>query len=139
MEGIGVASLEAAAVSFGLPTLAGLSDDLMDGLLDIYGHSDAVGDGGIGTGTLALIHSAIPCTIQEMSSSEAQRYKSLVGETLYEVFLPLVSDAGTDIQVKGTDTAWQFQSDGVRYEIISEGVVQSDGLQKVALKRVGTV
>lgn len=126
-------------MSFGVPPLPGLADDLMDGLVDIYGHSDAVGDGGIGTGTLALIHSAIPCTIQEMSSSEAQRYKSLVGETLYEVFLPLVSDAGTDIQVKGTDTAWQFQSDGVRYEIISEGVVQSDGLQKVALKRVGTV
>ena len=122
-----------------MPPLSGLSDDLMDGLLDIYVHSDAVGDGAIGTGTLALVYSGVPCTIQEMSSSEAQKYKSLVGETLYEAFLPLVSDAGADIQVKGADTAWQFQSDGVRYKVISEGVVQSDGMQKVALKRVGTV
>lgn len=139
MESVGVATLEARTVSFGQPPMPGLSDDLMDGLLDIYGHSDAVGDGGVGTGTMALIHSAIPCTIQEMSSIEAQKYGSLVGETLYEAYLPVVSDAGTDILVRGTDAAWQFQSDGVRYEVISEGVTQSDGMQKVALKRVGTV
>ena len=38
-------------MSFGLPALAGPVDEFMDALVDVYGHSDAVGDGGVGTGT----------------------------------------------------------------------------------------
>jgi hypothetical protein len=109
---------------------------LVNAEADIYTMAVATGDGGIGYGTFVLAHSNIPSIFQTMSSSESQRWGSLSEETLYEIFLPTVSMAGTDITVTGSGSAWQFRINGVTYEAIGAGVLQRDGMQKVALRRV---
>ncbi len=125
--------------SFGQPPLPATMGRLATDMADIYTTTGSTDTGYVGTGTVALTYSGIPCTFQTMSSSEQQKYGSIVEETLYEVFLPVLSSSGADILVRGTGAAWQFQINGTRYEAISGGVVQGGGMQKVALKRVGTV
>lgn len=127
--------------AFGSPSLpASVGASMAGAVADVYGYTASVGDGGIGTGGMALIHSEVPCTLQAMSSGESVRFGFPMETTLYELYFPVLSSSGGDIFVVGTSKkAWQFQIGGVRYEAISEGVKQAGGMQKIALKRVGTV
>lgn len=120
----------------GNPPKPGRNGRLANVEADIYTMSATTGDGGIGYGTYALAYSDEPCVFQTMSSSESQRWGSVTEDTLYEIYLPTVSKDGNDITVTGSGNAWQFQINGVRYEAIGGGVLQRDGMQKVALRRV---
>jgi hypothetical protein len=124
-------------MSFESPPLPPPIDDLVEALIDIYTHTAGAGDGGVGVGSHVLTYQGVPGSIQPMSSSEAQRYGSLTASTLYEAYIPTMSDSGADITVIGGGIAWDFVSGGIRYKVISEGITQGDGLQKVALQRVG--
>ena len=126
-------------MSFGNPPMPTRIGQMANATCDIYTMSATVGAGGVGVGTWALTHSQIPCSIQEMSSNEQLRYGGVTETTLYQLFLPLLKPTGTDIELKGSKTSQQFQIDGVRYEAIGVGVKQRDGLQKIAMRRVGVV
>ena len=124
-------------MSFGNPPMPARIGGVANELCDILVMSAGVGDGGVGVGTYNLTYSGIPCVFQTMSSSESFRYGTLSEQTLYEVFLPTISQGGTDITVVGEGAAWHFEIAGTRYEAISAGVKQGDGMQKIALRRVG--
>ena len=123
-------------MTIGNPSQPARTGRLTNQEADIYTMTQAAGDGGVGYGTYALLHSNIPCVFQEMSTSEGQRYGAVAAETLYEAYIPTISMDGNDITVTGSGNAGQFQINGVRYEAIGGGVLQRDGMQKVALRRV---
>ena len=125
--------------SFGSPPMPARMGALATDMVDIYTMTPGIGDGYVGTGTMALAYSEVPCSFQTMSSSERQRYGAVTEDTLYLLFLPVLSSTGADILVVGDRVSWQFQIDGVRYAAVSGGELQGDGMQKVALRRVGTV
>lgn len=123
-------------MTIGNPAMPARHGRLTNAEADIYTMTAATGDGGVGYGTFALLHSSIPCVFQTMSSSESQRWGAVAAETLYEVYLPTVSTAGADILVDDANASWQVRIAGVTYEVLGAGVKQRDGMQKLALRRV---
>lgn len=123
-------------MTLGNPPMPARHGGLVNASADIYTMSVATGNGGVGYGTYSLAYSNIPCTFQTMSTSESQRWGSLSEQTLYEAYIPVQSMDGTDITVTSSGSAWRLRIGGVTYEAIGAGVLQSDGLQKVALRRV---
>ena len=111
----------------------------VNALVTILQTTAGKGAGGVGIASAGgTLVSNQPCVFQEMSSSERQQYRSLTEETLYTMFLPTISDGGTDIRVKGVNAPrWTFVIDGVKYETLGAGVEQGDGWQRVPLRRLG--
>ena len=126
-------------MSFTKPPMPTRMGQLANAECDIYTSTASVGDGGIGINTWALVHSGVACSFQEMNSSSALQYGSVSESTLYDLYLPLMRANGTDIEIKGAASVWQFQTDGMRYQAIAAGVKILDGRQRVACKRIGVV
>lgn len=123
-------------MTIGNPSQPARTGRLTNQEADIYTMTQAAGDGGVGYGTYALLHSNIPCVFQEMSTSEGQRYGAVAAETLYEAYIPTISMDGNDITVTDQNTSWQFRIGGVTYDVLGASVSQRDGMQKIALRRV---
>ena len=123
-------------MTIGNPSQPARTGRLTNQEADIYTMTQAAGDGGVGYGTYALLHSNIPCVFQEMSTSEGQRYGAVSAETLYEAYIPTISMDGNDITVTDQNTSWQFRIGGVTYDVLGASVSQRDGMQKIALRRV---
>lgn len=105
---------------------------------DLYANVEGKGYGHTGENTWPTVtHAEVPCSIQEMSSSAQFRYGTLGESTLYDLYIPLSLPDGTSIKIIGTKSAWQFESDGVRYQNVGAGVDQLDGVQKIAAIRIG--
>lgn len=137
MDGNPAWALEVDLLSFGTPPMPPRIGQHSNVLVDIYTFVDAVGDGGVGRASYSLVHQGIPGVFHPLSSSENQRYGSLVGETVYELFIPARQENGTSLLLRGAGAGWQFGIDGIRYGAVSEGVKQADGSQRVVLARVG--
>lgn len=126
-------------MSFGTPPMPARIGQHSNVLVDIYTVADSVGDGGVGVPSLSLVYQGIACVFHPLSSGENQKYGSMVGQTVYELFVPIKTANGTDILLVGDGVGWEFAINGVRYGAMSEGVKQADGSQRVVLERVGGV
>lgn len=120
------------------PPMPARFGNLFNETVTIRRYRQAIGDGGIGVTEFdANVATSQPCLLQVMSTSESQKYGSITDNTLYEVFLPTLSTDGADIRSVGAGTAWKFvDSGGTVYEALGAGVLVSDGMQKIPLRRV---
>ena len=120
------------------PPLPARFGPLTNETMTIRRYRQAIGDGGIGVTQFdANVATDQPCLLQVMSSTESQKYGSVTDNTLYEVFLPTLSTDGVNIQSSGSGTAWRFRdSGGTEYEALGAGVLVSDGMQRIPLRRL---
>lgn len=98
-----------------------------------------VGDGGVGVSSFSPAGSNIPCVLQEMSSQERLSYGSVTEETLYVVFFGTMTPGGTELRVRGVGSTYRVTIDGIKYAALGGSVLQGDGQQRLALKRVGAI
>jgi hypothetical protein len=113
----------------------------MNGLCAIYSidSSSNTGDGFVGVSVMnsSADHSNVPCRLDPMSPSKATQLGLTWDATLYDLVLPLSSETGADITVKGVGSSWHFVVGSDRYEAIG-GSVPHGGMQKVPVRRVST-
>jgi len=125
-------------MSFANPPMPPRMGELSNAVCDIYANVDGVGDGGVGVTTWPnLTHQGVICSLQEMSSSRALALGLSSEVGLFDLHMPRMRVNGTDIEIKGGNMAWQFEIDSTRYEAISGGVRELDGMQKIAVRRIG--
>lgn len=124
-------------MSFANPPMPPRMGNALGDLCDIYTSTDGIGDGGVGITTWALAYSGVICSLQEMSSSRALAFGLSSEIGVFDLHMPRSLVNGTDIEIKSANMAWQFEIDSTRYEAISGGVRERDGMQKVAVRRIG--
>ena len=126
-------------MTLGAPPQPARIGDQFNATMTLEMDDGAVGDGGVGVPSYSSAGSNIPCVFQEMSSQERLSYGSVTEETLYVVFFGVLTPGGSDIRIRGTGSTYRITIDGIKYAALGGSVLQGDGKQRLALKRVGAI
>ena len=126
-------------MTLGAPPQPARIGDQFNATMTLEMDDGAVGDGGVGVPSYSSAGSNIPCVFQEMSSQERLSYGSVTEETLYVVFFGTMTPGGTELRIRGTGSTYRVTIDGIKYAALGGSVLQGDGLQRLALKRVGAL
>ena len=126
-------------MTLGAPPQPARIGDQFNATMTLEMDDGAVGDGGVGVPSYSSAGSNIPCVFQEMSSQERLSYGSVTEETLYVVFFGTMTPGGTELRIRGTGSTYRVTIGGIKYAALGGSVLQGDGLQRLALKRVGAL